>query len=679
MAESIGDIAVRVGADITSLKKGMGDAASSVETFSQKAGQSLTSFSGNLLKFGAAAASAGALAAGALIKSSIDSADALSKMSKTLGLSVEKLSALQYAAGLSGIENEALSASLGKLNKNARDAYLGVGAAKDAFDALGITVANSAGNLRTNDEIFAQIVDKFSKMPNGIEKSAFAMDIFGKSGAALIPLLNEGTQGLGKLTAEADRLGVIVGSETAAAAEQFNDNLDKMKSAVQGLGLKMATEALPALNEFTNTINDPATQAGLSAISAGIVKVGASAVGALSEFMAFSRFIGEELARTLHGAANDDIAGLEDRLRQLQAQTDPKNFADWMSNSNMGDMFTGKGQLLQEIEDVKKKIQAAYSATAGIAASNPQAASGTGPVKIDEDDSISRAKREEDIAKEKEKRDEKAKNDAEKLEEARQKIADKELSSALEKESAQMAAYDREAMRKQADLDSIKARYITEEELDRQHREIMAVIGEEYNVANFETEAQWMAVKEQAEADHLSRVTELNRSAYSGIQKIIETSWGKNAASTAGSFKSILNTMASGSRKAFEISKAWALADAVVSTAQGIAKGVAAGYPAAIPLVAAAAATGFAQISAIRNQKFGGAGGAAAAGNGTPAEAPNPIGVGGGGGSGGRQSNQTLTVAPIDPNAIFSGAAMMGFGQQVYNFTKDGGKVVFGQ
>jgi hypothetical protein len=670
MTESIGDVAVRVGADITSLKKGMGDAAASVDSFSANAGKSLSNFSSGLLKFGAAAAAAGALAAGALIKSSIDSVDALSKMSKTLGLSVEKLSALQYAAGLSGIENEALSASLGKLNKNARDAYLGVGSAKDAFDALGITVSNSAGNLKTNDEIFAQIIDRFSKMPDGIEKSAFAMDIFGKSGAALIPLLNEGTQGIGKLTAEADRLGVVVGSETAAAAEQFNDNLDKMKSAVQGLGLKMATEALPALNEFTGVINDPNVQKGLSDIATAIVSVGTAAVKAVAGIADFSKWVGESLAAAVNGPASDDIVRLEDKMLELIEVKKRIPSAD-LRDPNID----------IEIEKTQKLIDNFYKMQSAKVAAPTSAPPAPPSPDISSGDSISRAQREEKLAEEASKRQEKAKNEAEKIEQARQKIADKELSSALEKESAQMAAYDRESQRKQADLDAIKSRYITEEELDKQHREIMAVIGEDYNAANFETAAQWMAVKEQAEADHLARIADLNRSAYTGIQKIIETSWGKNAASTAGSFKSILNTMASGSRKAFEISKAWALADAVVSTAQGIAKGVAAGYPAAIPLVAAAAATGFAQISAIRNQKFGGAGGAAAAGNGAPAEAPNPIGVGGGGagGSGGRQNSQTLTVSPIDPNAIFSGAAMIGFGQQVYNFTKDGGKVVFGQ
>jgi hypothetical protein len=150
--------------------------------------------------------------------------------------------------------------------------------------------------------------------------------------------------------------------------------------------------------------------------------------------------------------------------------------------------------------------------------------------------------------------------------------------------------------------------------------------------------------------------------------------WGIAAKDTAGAMQNIVQTMSTGSKRAFEIAKAWAMADAIISTAQGIAAGVKLGWPMGIPAVAWAAATGYAQITAIKNQKFGGAGGAAAAGGGTPATAPNPVGVGGGGGA---QQSQTLSVAPIDPNAIFSGAQMQSFGESIHDFSKDGGKVVF--
>jgi hypothetical protein len=151
--------------------------------------------------------------------------------------------------------------------------------------------------------------------------------------------------------------------------------------------------------------------------------------------------------------------------------------------------------------------------------------------------------------------------------------------------------------------------------------------------------------------------------------------WGIAARDTGRAMQNIVQTMSTGSRQAFKIAKAWALADAIISTAQGIVKGVALGFPYAIPAVAWAAATGYAQITAIKNQSFGGGGGAAASGGGTPGVAPNPVGVGGGGG--GAQQSQTLSVAPIDPGAIFSGAQMQSFGESIHDFSKDGGKVVF--
>lgn len=232
--------------------------------------------------------------------------------------------------------------------------------------------------------------------------------------------------------------------------------------------------------------------------------------------------------------------------------------------------------------------------------------------------------------------------------------------------------------KKNADeLEAVKNRYMTEQQLLANHREEMLIIGEEWDQTKFDTEEQWRSVREQAEADHLARMTELNRSAYEGISSLVDMHWGKTAASTAGAIKSIIGTMATGSRKAFEVSKAWAMADALISTYQGIAKGVAMGWPLGIPAVAWAAATGFAQVTAIKNQQYGGAGGAAASGGGTAGVAPNPVGVGGSASGGGQGNNQTLTVAPIDPNAIFSGAAMQSFGKNLVNFQKDGGKVIF--
>jgi hypothetical protein len=190
---------------------------------------------------------------------------------------------------------------------------------------------------------------------------------------------------------------------------------------------------------------------------------------------------------------------------------------------------------------------------------------------------------------------------------------------------------------------------------------------------DLEIQAEEQAQSEEMLRQHMKNVQGIHAESNGAIQRLTKAHWGMATSETVGAMKSVVGTMATGSKKAFQISKAWAIADALISTFQGIAAGVRLGYPMAIPAVAWAAATGFAQLSNIKNQQFGGAGGAAASGGGTPAQAPNPVGVGGAQ----AQQSQTLTVDSIDPNAIFSGASMQAFGERIHEFSKDGGQVVF--
>ncbi len=182
----------------------------------------------------------------------------------------------------------------------------------------------------------------------------------------------------------------------------------------------------------------------------------------------------------------------------------------------------------------------------------------------------------------------------------------------------------------------------------------------------------------QMRLDEFSRFLDkklvLQKNSSKTIVGLINQQWGQAAAGTAGAMKNILGTMSSESKKAFEISKKWALADAIISTAQGIAAGVRLGWPMAIPAVAWAAATGLAQINQIKSQRFGGGASSspsAGASSSTTASAPT-----GGGGAAGAQQGQTLTVAPIDPDAIFSGASMQALATRLAEFSADGGTIV---
>ena len=198
------------------------------------------------LAIGAIGIAAGA-AFGVMVKKSIDTMDAMSKMAQSAGVSVEALSSLGYAADLSGLSAEQLASNLGRLTKGMADAVSGTGEAKKAFDLLGI----NAGTMRSADEALLQIADKFAVMDNGAQKTALAIQLFGKSGMSMIPFLNQGREGLAAMQAEASRLGITLSTEAAQSAEQFNDNIFRLTSVAQGLFNQIASSLLPVLTEFT--------------------------------------------------------------------------------------------------------------------------------------------------------------------------------------------------------------------------------------------------------------------------------------------------------------------------------------------------------------------------------------------------------------------------------------------
>lgn len=190
------------------------------------------------------------------LKGTIDAADHLNDLSKATGVSVEALSELQFAAEQSGTDLDGLTTGLRKLSKVAIDAASGSKSAAAAFKAIGVSVRDTNGSIKSTEALLLDVADVFSQYRDGAEKSAVAQEIFGKSGATLIPFLNEGKRGIAALRAEAERLGLTVSGKTAQAADDFNDKLSKLQSQANGLGRQVAEKLLPALTDIVNALSD---------------------------------------------------------------------------------------------------------------------------------------------------------------------------------------------------------------------------------------------------------------------------------------------------------------------------------------------------------------------------------------------------------------------------------------
>ncbi|MEP9374994.1 phage tail tape measure protein [Mesorhizobium sp. KR1-2] len=240
----IGALRVNLGIDTAQFSDGLKQAQSSADKF---AGYMKTAF---VAAAAAAAAALGAIAVG--VRNSLKEADAMDKMASKIGIPIEELSKLKYAAEVAGISMEGLQTGVGKLAKNMDDVAHGKG--PKAFERLGISVTDAGGKMKTTSQVMAEISDKFAKMPNGAEKTALAMQLMGKSGADMIPLLNGGSAALNGMLAEAKALGLEISSNTAAKAAQFEENMSKMTGAIHGLVLGLTAALAPALATISDAM-----------------------------------------------------------------------------------------------------------------------------------------------------------------------------------------------------------------------------------------------------------------------------------------------------------------------------------------------------------------------------------------------------------------------------------------
>lgn len=193
---------------------------------------------------------AGVTAAGYAIKAAIDQADQLNEISQKVGIPTDVLSGLNYAAKLAGVATEELQGGLVKLTKFQADAAQGGKDSTRVFETLGIAVKDAGGNLRNTSDLFNDFADIFSKLEDGPAKTALALQVFGKAGAELIPLLNEGREGLAGYADELKSLGGVVTPQVAAQADAFNDELDKIRVTFGGLALQIAAQLLPEMTKL---------------------------------------------------------------------------------------------------------------------------------------------------------------------------------------------------------------------------------------------------------------------------------------------------------------------------------------------------------------------------------------------------------------------------------------------
>ena len=212
-------------------------------------------------------------------KDAIDAMDKMNDAAQKTGITTEALSQLGFAAKMSGVETDSFTSAMVKFNKAIAEGATGSGNAAAAFKAIGI----SASELKSAspDQVLAMVAEKFAGFADGANKTALAIAIFGRAGADLIPLLNEGADGIAEMRKEADALGATISGAAAKSADQFNDNLDKMIIKMKSFVKGVVSEVIPTMNILMETFL--AGNSLMATIDAGMnlnLEGGATEVGA---------------------------------------------------------------------------------------------------------------------------------------------------------------------------------------------------------------------------------------------------------------------------------------------------------------------------------------------------------------------------------------------------------------
>ena len=188
--------------------------------------------------------------------------DEVFKLSQKTGVSVEALTALDYAAKLSDVTTEGLTKALQKLSVAMFDTQVNGDEGSAALKALGVSATDVHGQIRPTEAVLLDLAEKFATLPDGADKAALAVKLFGKEGLAIIPFLNQGREGITALMEEAQRLGLVMSEDVARASEVFNDNLTRLSAIFEGVQRQIGATVIPILADFTEQVILAQTETG---------------------------------------------------------------------------------------------------------------------------------------------------------------------------------------------------------------------------------------------------------------------------------------------------------------------------------------------------------------------------------------------------------------------------------
>jgi hypothetical protein len=200
----------------------------------------------------------------ALVDRSISAADAIGKTADKIGVGVEALQELRFAAKASGVEQQTLDMALQRFTRRAAEAAQGTGEAKDALAQMGVALRDQSGNLRSSEDLLADLADAFARIQDPAERLRLAFKLFDSEGVALVNLLRGGSGALEEMRERARDLGIVLDEHLVRDAEQARTELDTLAQVISANLTRAALEAAPVIADLSSWLADVPGKAGIA-------------------------------------------------------------------------------------------------------------------------------------------------------------------------------------------------------------------------------------------------------------------------------------------------------------------------------------------------------------------------------------------------------------------------------
>lgn len=257
MSSALGSLVVKLALEYAEFTKGLDKSDQASLKFAQRAQQHFdtaakagSEFMSSMVT-GALGAVAAVVSVGAAVESlnsAIDNLAKLDDLNQKTGSSIENLSRLQQVASAFGQDFGGVDAALSKLAKGMAAVDDDSNKTNKALKALGVSAKDSAGKLRDPSEVFVEAAKRLAGYQDGAAKAALVTDLLGKSGADLVPYMNDVAESIDKFQG--------VSGDAAANAAKFQDQLGMARAKFEALVTQIAAGALPAMNDLIEVFTE---------------------------------------------------------------------------------------------------------------------------------------------------------------------------------------------------------------------------------------------------------------------------------------------------------------------------------------------------------------------------------------------------------------------------------------